>query len=147
MSVMAASLTATLSREFAKKDNQDNKKETLNTLETVYWAVAITFSFIILFSSKLIASRWITLSTLDIDYVSNALRVFGVCIALQLLGNFYLGGLIGLQRQVEANKYQIIWGIFKNGIVLLVIYYKPSLVIFFYLAITGYPDICFLAEV
>jgi O-antigen/teichoic acid export membrane protein len=134
MSVMDAGLTATLSREFAKNDEGgklDHKMRVLNTLETCYWIIVVVIILIIFVFARPIAEKWITLKVLDISYVSTALKIFGASMALQLLGNFYIGGLIGLERQVKANLYQVIWGVFKNGLVLLVIFFRPSLIYFF----------------
>src|SRR5690606_4410483 len=58
-------------------------------------------------------------------------QIFGIAMLFQFLGNFYLGGLLGLQKQVKANVYQVIWGICRNGLVIVVIYYSPSLISFF----------------
>jgi len=135
MSVMDAGLSATLSREFAKAGDQDVKKnykmKVLNTLEVCYWALVVLIILIVFFAAEPITSNWLTLSSLKPEYVKNALRIFGVVVAFQLLGNFYLGGLIGLEKQVKANVYQILWGVFKNGLVLILIFYKPSLIYFF----------------
>lgn len=134
MSVMDAGLTATLSREFARNEEENSsnhKRRVLNTLESCYWIIVIIIIFIILMFARPIAERWITLKTLEIGYVSTALKIFGVSMALQLLGNFYIGGLIGLEKQVRANFYQVVWSVFKNGFVLLVIFFRPSLIYFF----------------
>lgn len=132
MGIMDAALSATLSREFSKADKDvDYKKSVLDTLEVCYWLGAFLLIFIVVISSDNIADHWITLKTLDVHYVSDALKIFGVAMAFQLLGNFYFGGLLGLEYQVSANIYQIIWGILRNGLVLVVILFKPSLIYFF----------------
>ena len=43
--------------------------------------------------------------------MTTAIRVMGVSIALQLPSQLYIGGLMGLQRQVRANSIQIGWGV------------------------------------
>ncbi len=134
MGLLDAGLTATLSREFAKKEENKSgahKLHILNTLESCYWIVVLLIILIVLGSSGIIAEKWLTLKSLDGDYVATALKMFGVAMALQLLANFYAGGLIGLERQVKANIFQIVWGVFRNGLVLVVIFFKPSLIYFF----------------
>ena len=134
MSVMDAGLTATLSREFAKHDedlSSNRKLRTLNTLETCYWSIALIAIVIVFMFAGPIAKEWISLKSLSVSEVTIALQIFGAGMALQLLSNFYIGGLIGLEHQLRANVYQIIWGIFRNGLVLVVIFLKPSLVLFF----------------
>jgi len=134
MSVMDAGLTATLSREFAKHDEESSsnrKLRMLNTFEACYWCIAVIAIVIIFVFAGSIAKEWISLKSLSVGEVTIALQIFGAGMAFQLLGNFYIGGLIGLEHQLKANLYQIIWGVFRNGLVLLVILVKPSLILFF----------------
>ncbi|RYX87939.1 hypothetical protein EON73_00025 [bacterium] len=134
MSVLDAGLTATLSREFAKHDDSNftnYKMRTLNTLELCYWCIVIIILLIVLIFAGPIAEKWITLKDTSVTYIANALKIFGAGMALQLLGNFYIGGLIGLEQQIKANVYQMVWGVFRNGIVLIIIFFKPSLIYFF----------------
>ena len=43
-----------------------------------------------------------------------------------------MGGLLGLEKQVKANIYQIGWGILRNGLVIFGIWLVPSLEMFLY---------------
>lgn len=132
ISILDSGLTATLSKEFASK--QKTAKEKLKLLATLEFFYLILLLFLIslflLFSSQL-ASKWLNLSELNPHDVSLYLKVLGIGLSFQLISNFYMGGLIGLEHQISANKYQITYGIFKNGLVLVVIFFNPSLFYFF----------------
>ena len=48
-----------------------------------------------------------------------------------MLLRLYIGGLLGLEYQMKANKFLIAWGIIRNGLVILIILYIPTLEVFF----------------
>ena len=132
MAILDAGLTATLSREFALKTNNGKiKLSILSTLEICYLSIAIIIILIMFLFSGGIAHHWLHLDSIDPSKVAIDLKIIGIGIAFQLLANFYMGGLLGLEHQVKANIYQIIWGIVKNGLVVIPIIFFPSLEIFF----------------
>lgn len=53
-------------------------------------------------------------------------------IAIQLLSHLYIGILLGSEKQVLANVFQIIWSVVRNGGVILVIYASHSVIVFFF---------------
>jgi O-antigen/teichoic acid export membrane protein len=130
-SVMDAGLTATLSREFARAESNEQRKKVFYTLEYCYFGIVILIFTILISSSNYIAHHWINLISLSPDLVSDSIKIFAFVLGFQFLSNFYIGGLLGLERQVLANGYQIVWGITKNAIVVLVIIYFPNLLYFF----------------
>lgn len=131
MSVLDGGLTATLSREFSRQDkNELEKQKTYETLEILYFIITFLGILSILLFSNLIA-RELTVKEFSTENLSLFLKIVSFDLAFQLLFRFYLGGLIGLNKQVLGNIVQVIWGVFRSGLVIFVIYYKPSLVLFF----------------
>jgi O-antigen/teichoic acid export membrane protein len=132
MGLLDAGMTATLSREFANKalDSKD-KLKTLATLEIIYWGVAVFLIVVFFLGANSIVTQFIKVNTVNINEVVNSIKILGIGIAFQMLAIFYMGGLIGLDHQVKANIYQILWGILRNGLVVLVIWYFPSVLYFF----------------
>lgn len=129
---MDAGLTATLSREFASNHNTTSDKLlTYKTLESCYFIIVIFIIILLLSVSKFLAFNWLNLNNLPPEEVSFALKIISVEIALRLLGHFYSGGFIGLEQQVKANIYRILYGIVHNGLVLVPILFLPSLRLFF----------------
>ncbi|PJJ67828.1 oligosaccharide flippase family protein [Chryseobacterium geocarposphaerae] len=132
MAVLDAGLTATLSREFARTDkNEEEKKKIFTTLETIYYILVVLCITIIFLFSKTIATQWINTPYFTDNQITYFLRILSFEVGFQLLLRFYLGGFLGLERQVEANLYQIAWGVVRNAIVLIPLYYFPQLDVFF----------------
>lgn len=132
MAMMDAGLTATLSREFASNYNSHNEKLRIyKTLETCYFVVASLVIVLLFYSSDLIAFRWLNLENISPDKVSFYLQIISIDIGFRLLSNFYSGGFIGLEKQIKSNMYQVVYGVIRNGLVLIPIFFYPSLSVFF----------------
>jgi O-antigen/teichoic acid export membrane protein len=132
MVVLDVGLTATLSREFARIDNSsDEKIRIFKTLESSYFII-IGLCIIIVFAlSGFIANNWLVLKTFNPNRVSFFLKIISFDVGFQLLLRFYMGGLLGLEKQVKANIYQVGWGMLRNGLVVLGILIIPTLEVFF----------------
>ena len=132
MAVLDAGLTATLSREFSRNDQSiKEKRRVFGSLETSYFLIIIFISIVIFFFSNSIASNWLNLSTISPERVSLFIKIIGFELGFQMLFRFYMGGILGFEQQVKANIFQIGWGIFRNGLVVIAIYFIPTLETFF----------------
>lgn len=131
MAVLDAGLTASLSREFAlSTNNKQDKLNVLSTLESCYFIIAIIIVIVTISLSDVFAQKWLNLGELDPLEVGYYIRLMGVGVAFQFLSQFYMGGLLGLERQVVANMYQIGWGVVRNGLVIIPLIFVPSLEVF-----------------
>lgn len=132
LTVLDSGLTATLSREFARNDHSiEEKRRIFNTLETSYLLIILFASVTIFFMSNFISNHWLNLKSIDPAKVSLIIKIIGFEAGFRMLFRFYMGGVLGFERQVKANVFQISWGIFRNGLVVALIYYVPSLELFF----------------
>lgn len=132
MAVLDGGLTAPLSREFARHDkSQEDKIRVFKTLESSYFIIIGLCIILIFSSSGIIANKWLNLNTLNKDKISLFLKLISFDVGFQLLLRFYIGGLLGLEKQIKANLYQIGWGIFRNGFVVMAIFIVPTLEMFF----------------
>jgi O-antigen/teichoic acid export membrane protein len=129
MAFLDSGLTSTLSREFAKNSALSEKIKTFITLETIYAIIVALVAILIIVFAPFIVEKWINLETNQ--NVTWLIRIISFDIAFQMLLRFYLGGLLGLEKQVKANILQVFWGVFRNGLVLLVILFTPTLEVFF----------------
>ncbi len=132
MSILDGGLTATLSREFASKQNSNVEKERIfQTLEACYsFVVLLSILIVILFSDR-IASNWLNLNNISPQKVSYYLKIMGFGVGFQVLARFYMGGLLGLEHQIKANILQIGWGVIRNGLVVIALIFIPTLKMFF----------------
>ena len=132
MAVLDSGLTATLSREFARKDNNKIEKiKVYKNLETIYFIIVGVCILAIFSSSGFIAEKWLNIKAYSPDQISFFLKIISFEIGFQLLFRFYMGGLLGLEKQVAANVFQVGWGVFRNGLVVIAIIYFPTLEVFF----------------
>lgn len=132
MSIMDAGISSTLSREFASSTNsKKDRKDIFNTLETTYIIIAVFIIIIMFFGANSIAFNWLNLSSASPKDVSILLKIIGFEIGFKFISQFYSSGFIGLEKQVKANIYQVIWGVFRNGLVVIPIIFYPSLEVFF----------------
>lgn len=131
IAILDGGLTATLSREFARQDKSNKQKQlTYETLQIIYFIVTVlAILSIYIFSTQIAQS--LTVQMYSVDDISLFLKIVSFDLAFQLLFRFYLGGLIGLNKQVLGNLIQVMWGIFRSALVLIVILYKPTLELFF----------------
>ena len=132
MFVLGAGLSTTLTREFSLKTNSNNDKvNTIKTFELFYYFICLVILLLFFTFSGFISHNWLNLDKVSPDDVSFFIKIIGFGISFQLLSEFYIGGFMGLEKQIKANTYQIIWGIFRNGIVIIPIYFFPSLKLYF----------------
>ncbi|MGQ7871154.1 lipopolysaccharide biosynthesis protein [Sunxiuqinia sp. sy24] len=132
LAIMDAGLTSTLSREFASStNNQKDKYSVFKTLESCYLIISALAILITILGASSFAKNWLNLDNLSPEKVAIFLRIFGIEVGFKFLAQFYSGGFIGLEKQVKGNAYMIVWGIFRNGLVLVPIYFYPSLETFF----------------
>lgn len=127
--------TATLSREMARlsvrKDSAGEMGDLLRTYESTYLCISSVLALTIWGLAPLIAEHWLHSKVLPRQEVTAAIRLMGVSIALQLPSGLYIGGLMGLQRQVWANSIQIVWSAFRGvGAVLVLWLFSPTIIAF-----------------
>ncbi|MCJ7730077.1 MAG: oligosaccharide flippase family protein [Sedimentisphaerales bacterium] len=127
--------TATLSREMARlsvlEDSAEEMRDLLRTYESTYLCISSVLAVLIWALAPLIAEHWLRSKVLQPHEMAAAIRLMGVSIALQLPSGLYIGGLMGLQRQVRANSLQIAWGIFRGfGAVLVLWLCSPTIFAF-----------------
>jgi len=73
--------------------------------------------------------------------------LMGVAIAFQLPSGLYIGGLMGLQRQVRANSIQIAWSVFRGlGAVLVLQSFSSTIFVFALWQLISNALYCFFAR-
>lgn len=132
MAILDAGLTATLSREFARSDlSIEEKQKSFGTLETIYYLITLLTIVLLLLVSNTIAHNMITSKNFSSHEISMFIKIIAFDIGFQLLNRFYLGGFIGLEKQIKSNLLQVAWGFCRNGMVVIAILISPLLQTFF----------------
>ena len=105
-------LTATLTREFARLSTGDytesDKSDLLRTFELIYSCIALFLAISLWFAAPYIANEWLQSQKISPNQLIFVIQLMGASIALQLPANLYVGGLMGLEKQVVANVIQVL---------------------------------------
>ena len=147
--VLDMGLTATVSRELARRSSSQEMRNLVRTLEVIYWAIALFIAVIVALLAPWIATHWLNASTLSDGVVRLSLVLMGLMIALRMPYGFYGGALLGLQKQVLLNIIKIVVETLKSGGVVLVLWLvSPSITSFFVwqVAVSGL-GLCLIAVV
>jgi O-antigen/teichoic acid export membrane protein len=132
LAILDVGVTATLSRELARADKCHNEKvQVFNTLEWLYWIVVGLCVVLTYLQADVITEKWLGMQSHTSNETTYFLRIIILDAGLQLVMRFYVGGLLGLEKQVKANVYLVAWGIFRNGFVIFALSAVPTLEVFF----------------
>jgi O-antigen/teichoic acid export membrane protein len=100
---IGASLLRELARLSAIPDSGREQRDTVLTLESIYWGIAIAGGALVFVLAPLIATHWVRPQHLATAAVISSIRIIGLIMAMQFPFGFYESGLMGLQRQVFVN--------------------------------------------
>lgn len=132
LAIMDSGLSSTLSRELSRSDITFNEKnEKYNALEFIFILIILLCLFLLNIFTLTIVKNFMITENFSNDDLELFIRIFSLDMVSQMLFRFYLGGLQGLENQVLANIFQVLWGIFRNGFVILVLLIEPSLEMYF----------------
>lgn len=116
--ILDLGLTHTLNREMARLTMKENEARSmhdlLRTMEIPNWAIAALIGGAVMAISPLIAFHWVHPESLSPDSIKHAIILMGLAMAFQWPLGLYVGGLMGLQRQVLLNTVNIIMFTFRG---------------------------------
>ena len=125
-------LGSTLNREIARLSVLPRKEQEMRnlvrTLETLYWGIAIFVGITVVLLSPIIAHQWIKAGQLPLKTVEQALLIMGFVMVFQMPIGFYSGGLMGLQKQVLLNVINVCMSTLRGvGAVLILWLVSPTI--------------------
>ncbi len=107
VAILDMGIGATLTREMARLSvlpgKEQEMRDLLRSLEILYWAVAVIIGIAVVAVAPFVAYHWVQPGQLSPDTIKRAIMMMGFAMAFQWPGSFYLGGLVGLQKQVLLN--------------------------------------------
>jgi len=123
---------STLTREMARLSILPNKEQEMRnlvrTMETLYWSVAVLVGIIVVSLSPFIAHHWVKAGQLSSKTIEQALLIMGFVMVFQMPSGFYSGGLMGLQKQVLLNVINVCIGTLRGvGAVLILSFVSPTI--------------------
>ena len=124
-------LTASITRELSNSINSKTiKAKIFKTLESTYFIIIIFIAVLVLILAETISNNFINSKLYSSEQLSFFVSIISFGIGFEMLFRFYLGGLIGLEKQVLSNTYRISWGLVRNGLVIFFISFNQSLSFF-----------------
>ncbi len=125
-------LSPTLNRELARLSILDDRNQEMRdikrTLEIPNWICAIFIAVFLCALSPLIAHYWVQPKNLSVATVTQAFFIMSVNIAIQFSVNFYVGGLMGLRKQLALNIINVICGTLRTvGAFVILAYVSPTI--------------------
>ncbi|WAC41453.1 oligosaccharide flippase family protein [Pedobacter sp. SL55] len=124
-------LSATLNREFARNTDKAIMGNILFTIERVYICICIFIALFIASFSSIIANNWLNTQSISPHSLQTFIILMGLSVAFQLFSTLENSGLLGLEKQVLANGIQVLSSFFRSAVVLIPLYFYPSLLTFF----------------
>lgn len=125
-------LSATFSREAAQRKSSAHLIGLLATSERILVPTVGMAALAIFVGAEWIAEHWLNgANTLHPAEIVWPLRLMAVMLVPQLMIMLYSAGLIGLERQVEANLLQSLFVTARSGLVVPLIFWRPDLNFFF----------------
>jgi O-antigen/teichoic acid export membrane protein len=124
-------LSATLNREIARSSDKLYIGRMLFTIERVYLIICSSIIVVIFCFSGIIAKNWLNSQTISHEDLSIYISLMGIGVAFQLFTTLQNSGLMGLEKQVLSNGIQVSSSIFRSALVLIPLFFYPTLLTFF----------------
>lgn len=134
LSFADAGLSSAMTREFARESlhNDNYKSSLLKTTELIYLFIAISIIILINIYSEWISSSFLNTNTIPLEKRSLYIRLMGIILSTNLLFILYSGCLMGIKRQIACNLLNIGYSISRSALVLIPLYFYPTVETFLY---------------
>lgn len=130
-------LSTTLNRELAKfnvsKDHSQYMNNLVFTAEIFYLCIALLIALVLVVASWFFANHWVRANNMSTDTVVMAFILMAINFAVQFPSSLYLGGLMGLQKQVSVNVITVVIATLKGvGSIFVLWLLSPTVIAFLY---------------
>lgn len=136
LGILDTGISATAVREIAWLAARSEEKwkipALLRSLEVVYWGIVLILGVGILAGAWFFGAGWFQTKDLPPELVRDALMLMAVSLVVQVPSGLYIGGLMGLQRQVECSGLLALFGTVRGlGAVVVLWTIGPDIRVFF----------------
>lgn len=108
-----AGMSSAITREFSSERNVVYKYSLLRKIENLYILICLIISIVVFIFSDAIACNWLISNKITQIDLSYYIILIGIGVSIQLLSSIYFGSLFGLNEQIRANSFQILWNLIK----------------------------------
>lgn len=136
LGILDTGISATAVRQIAwlnaRETDRQQVPSLLRTLEVAYWSVIIAISVVLSVLAWRFGAEWFDARQLDAEVLRQALLLMCISVAIQVPSGLYIGGLMGLQRQVECSALIALFGTVRAvGAVAVLMAVQPDVRMFF----------------
>ncbi len=136
ISLLDMGLSTTLSRELSRlastSNSENESRNLLRTLEIMFCLISILIVIVISILCDPIANNWINSTNLEPYLIKRCILAMGISIALSWPSSLYMGGMMGLQKQVKFNIIRSFFvGLQHFGALMILLFFSRSILIFF----------------
>src|SRR5258708_16199402 len=117
MQILDLGMGPTVNREIARAWSPNNKEGNGNelarfvtTMERWYWILGSAAGSALFVAAPYIVAAWLRPEQLSVEEMAQSARLMGILACLQWPLLFYQNGLLGMQRQVALNAFQVVFG-------------------------------------
>jgi O-antigen/teichoic acid export membrane protein len=126
-------MSSAVLKEFSIENTSNYKYSILTSIEKKYIIICFILIIIFIVNSNFISNSWLTSEFISSSRLQYYIVLISIGICLQLLSSLYYGAFFGLNEQVRANMYQIIWSVSKSLLVIIYfIFFNANLEIYFW---------------
>jgi O-antigen/teichoic acid export membrane protein len=130
---MAQTLVRESARSKVSSDDLKFFQKLINSFEIVYGCIAVIFVFVLWFISDLLASGWLESKLINQDTISVAIQIMAIVAATRWVSGSYRSALIGRQRQVWLNGFDVVFSTVRGGGVIVVLVWVSNTVEAFFI--------------
>lgn len=137
MTLLDMGMTPTLGREVARLRGNPKESKRLvtivNSLESVFFGLAVIFAIIFLMGRGWLSTSWLTVETLPLSTVQNVVSIIGITVAIRWLSSLSRSGINAFEHQAWLNVFEVIVNTLRFPVaLLLVILLDGNVLAFFY---------------
>ena len=119
LGILDTGISATAVREIAwlvvRPEGRRTIPDLVFSLEVVYWGIVLMLGVCGLAAVWFFGAGWFQTKSLAPEVVREALLLMVVSLAIQIPSGLYLGGMVGLQRQVESSGLAAVFGTVRGA--------------------------------
>ena len=127
LGILDVSVSVTAVNEIAWRSSRPEMKKTipilLKSLEIAYWFIILVSGLGILIGAWFFGAGWFEAESLSPEVIRGVLMLMSISLVVQVPSGLYIGGLMGLQRQVECSSILAIFGTLRGLGSLLVLWF------------------------
>jgi len=136
LGILDTGISATVVREIAwysvRPEGRSKIPILLHSVEIIYWSTILIIGGLLIWGAWFFGNDWFRAKELSDTELNHVLMLMVGALVLQVPCGLYVGGLMGLQRQVECSWLLVFWGTVRGfGSIAVLWLWEPSVEIFF----------------